>query len=128
MDIVALDDMNADEISYWLANPGSRGPGYITLGFETGISNGDGYDFAVFENAFGGAASVFAELGYVEVSSNGVDFARFDSVSLTESLLGGTGKSIPRMSTTWPVSTSMPMGIPTAQDSTWKSCWATHLS
>ena len=96
VDIVSLDDMNQSEIDAWLADPDSgNGPGYITLGFDTGICNGEGYDFAVFENAFGSANSVFAELGYVEVSTNGNDFARFDAVSLTEGLVGGYGKIDP---------------------------------
>jgi hypothetical protein len=54
--------------------------GSITLGFASGIRNGPGADFAVFENGFGDA---FLELGFVEVSSNGVDFFRFPSISLT---------------------------------------------
>lgn len=63
---------------------GIDAPGSITLGFEDGIRNGDGADFAVFENAFGfgGPTSLFAELAFVEVSSNGSDFARFDAISL----------------------------------------------
>ena len=96
LDIVSLDDMNQSEIDAWLSDPdSSNGPGYVTLGFACGISNGQGYDFAVFENAFGSATSVFAELGYVEVSTNGTDFARFDSVSLTEELVGGYGQIDP---------------------------------
>ncbi|WP_435020090.1 PEP-CTERM sorting domain-containing protein [Tundrisphaera sp. TA3] len=59
-------------------------PGSITLGFDTPITDGAGADFAVFENGFGfgGANSLLAELAYVEVSSNGTDFARFASISL----------------------------------------------
>ncbi|MDB6154699.1 MAG: cell surface protein [Chthoniobacteraceae bacterium] len=59
-------------------------PGSITLGFSAPIYNGAGADFAVFENgfAFGGPTSLFAEFAYVEVSSNGQDFARFASISL----------------------------------------------
>jgi hypothetical protein len=37
----------------------------------------------VFENGLGTATSLFAELGYVEVSTDGVHFARFDSISRT---------------------------------------------
>ena len=57
------------------------------------IRNGKGYDFAVFENGLiadydytGGisAGMMFAELAFVEVSSNGVNFVRFPSVSLTD--------------------------------------------
>jgi hypothetical protein len=57
--------------------------GSLTLFFPNGISNGAGDDFAVFENAFFAPDGLFAELAYVEVSSNGSDFARFESDSLT---------------------------------------------
>lgn len=53
--------------------------GSITLRFDTAITNGAGADFAVFENAFGFAGLVFAELAYVEVSTDGAHFARFTS-------------------------------------------------
>lgn len=59
--------------------------GSITVGFgKNYIYNGPGADFAVFENGFGfgGPTSLFTELAYVEVSSNGTDFARFPSISL----------------------------------------------
>jgi len=48
--------------------------GRITLTFSTPIVNGDGFDFAVFENAVG---DTFLELGWVEVSSDGTHFCRF---------------------------------------------------
>jgi len=54
--------------------------GYITLGFERPITNGEGADFAIFENSF---SDTFLELAFVEVSSNGMDYFRFDSISLT---------------------------------------------
>lgn len=54
--------------------------GFITLTFDTPIVNGAGPDFAVFENAFN---DTFLELGFVEVSSNGTNFFRFPTVSLT---------------------------------------------
>ncbi len=53
--------------------------GSITLYFESGISNGNGVDFAVFENGFD---ENYLELGFVEVSSNGVDFVRFPNFYL----------------------------------------------
>lgn len=64
--------------------------GSITLTFDTPIANGDGWDFAVFENGF---SDTFLELAFVEVSSNGVDFFRFESVSLTQTdtQIGGFG-------------------------------------
>lgn len=54
--------------------------GYITLTFDFPIWNGPGPDFAVFENSFN---TTFLELGFVEVSTNGSDFFRFPTVSLT---------------------------------------------
>jgi hypothetical protein len=54
--------------------------GIAVLTFETPVSNGPGPDFAVFENGF---SDDFLELAFVEVSSNGIDFFRFDAVSLT---------------------------------------------
>lgn len=53
--------------------------GSITVYLESGIGNGPGDDFAVYENGFFDLNGLFAELAYVEVASNGVDFARFDS-------------------------------------------------
>ncbi|REK12020.1 MAG: hypothetical protein DWQ37_13460 [Planctomycetota bacterium] len=55
--------------------------GHITLSFDAPIVDGPGFDFAVFENGFG---DEFLELAFVEVSTNGIDFARFASVSLTQ--------------------------------------------
>jgi hypothetical protein len=54
--------------------------GIATLTFEYPITNGPGYDFAVFENSF---SDDFLELAFVEVSSDGNHFFRFNSVSLT---------------------------------------------
>ncbi len=51
--------------------------GSMTLTFDAPITDGDGWDFAVYENGFAG--DVFLELGFVEVSSDGTHFARFDS-------------------------------------------------
>lgn len=53
--------------------------GSITVYLDSGISNGPGDDFAVFENGFFDFFGLFAELAYVEVASNGVDFAEFES-------------------------------------------------
>lgn len=58
--------------------------GRVTLTFGAPIFDGVGADFAVFENGLFAGADFFGELAYVEVSSNGADFARFDSVSLTQ--------------------------------------------
>ena len=54
--------------------------GSATLTFSQPISNGPGYDFAVFENSLN---DVFLELAFVEVSSDGIHFYRFPSVSNT---------------------------------------------
>ena len=59
--------------------------GQVTLTFSSPIADGEGPDFAVFENGFEvGATTIFAELAFVEVSSNGTDFVRFPAVSLTQ--------------------------------------------
>jgi hypothetical protein len=68
--------------------------GHITVTFDEPIANGPGPDFAVFENSLANTAGgVFAELAYVEVSSDGQTFARFPCVSLTKPTTanGGTG-------------------------------------
>jgi hypothetical protein len=51
--------------------------GSITLSFASPIVDGAGWDFAVFENGFANDQSL--ELAFVEVSSDGKRFARFDS-------------------------------------------------
>lgn len=56
--------------------------GSITLFFPGGIADAPGDDFAVFENAFYSVEGLFGELAFVEVSSNGSDYARFDPISL----------------------------------------------
>ncbi|MCQ2263258.1 MAG: T9SS type A sorting domain-containing protein [Bacteroidales bacterium] len=55
--------------------------GAAILTFDMPITNGDGYDFAVFENALN---DVFLELAFVEVSSDGVNYVRFPAVSNTQ--------------------------------------------
>jgi len=94
LDIVSLGDLDEE-----LIGAGSR-PGEITLFFDEPIRQGKGYDFVVFENGFvsGGTyntgsveGQMFTELGYVEVSSNGVDFVRFPAVSLTPEPTGPYG-------------------------------------
>ena len=53
--------------------------GQLTLGFTVPICDGPGADLLVAENPFMTSVfgQVFAEVCFVEVSSNGVDFARF---------------------------------------------------
>ncbi len=55
--------------------------GMATLTFDKPVVNGDGYDFAVFENSFN---DYFLELAFVEVSSDGQRFVRFPATSLTQ--------------------------------------------
>ena len=62
--------------------------GQITLTFSQGISDGDGFDFAVFENSF---SDTFLELAWVEVSSDGIHFVRFPAFSDTSEPVGSFG-------------------------------------
>ncbi len=88
MDIVSLGDMDATEITAHLSNPAVHPLGTLILSFDKAITNGTGADFATFENGFvsnyntgagSAAGQMFAELGYVEVSTDGVHYARFPS-------------------------------------------------
>lgn len=66
--------------------------GSITMWFPHPIRDEAGADFAVFENSF---SATFLELGFVEVSSDGVNFFRFPTASLTASAVGGFGNVDP---------------------------------
>jgi len=55
--------------------------GSATLTFAEPIADGEGPDFAVFENSFD---DYFLELAFVEVSSDGQRFVRFPATSLTQ--------------------------------------------
>ena len=90
-DIVSLGDLGTTAIGNGTAS------GRITLDFATPVRNLSGADFVVFENGFvsgglaGIAGQITAELAYVEVSSNGSDFARFPSRSRTPAAVGAYG-------------------------------------
>jgi len=84
-DIVCLGDLTAAMMT--AGNP----PGQITVGFSPKIINGPGTDFAIFENGFLSGPGIFGELCYVEVASNGTNFARFPSDSLTPAAVGAFG-------------------------------------
>lgn len=79
---------------YNLGNGGS-----LTLGFDRGderygIYNGLGFDFIISENSFydaGDGTRAFAELAWVEVSSDGTNFARFPAFSETPAPVGAYG-------------------------------------
>ncbi|MFI5221421.1 MAG: T9SS type A sorting domain-containing protein [Bacteroidia bacterium] len=71
--------------------------GSAVLTFDKPIFNGNGSDFAVFENGFpfGNDSTFFLELGFVEVSSDGINYFRFPSASLTDTLVQiGNGDGI----------------------------------
>lgn len=55
--------------------------GSAILTFASPIMNGNGPDFTVFENGF---VDNYMELAFVEVSSDGVNFVRFPSISETQ--------------------------------------------
>ena len=64
--------------------------GTITMTFDEPIGDGEGPDLAVFENGFRTSGNLDSlELGKVAVSSNGTDFAAFDSASLRDTPVGG---------------------------------------
>ncbi|MDL2309059.1 T9SS type A sorting domain-containing protein [Bacteroidales bacterium OttesenSCG-928-B11] len=72
-----------------IGKPDSDGMTVVSLGdsgvailtFDIPITNGEGYDFAVFENSF---SHTFLELAFVEVSSNGERWVRFPATSNTQ--------------------------------------------
>lgn len=93
-DIVTLGDLEESQILQLVP------PGEVTLTFNTSIQDVNGYDFVVYENAFiidpcagdeFALGELFAELGYVEVSSNGSDFIRFPAISVTPEFVGVDG-------------------------------------
>ncbi len=88
---VSLGDLTESEID------GGVAPGSVTLRMGAPLQNGAGWDLAVFENAFAffppDDDKVFAELAYLEVSSDGVTFARFPVESLTTTLFEPFGPS-----------------------------------
>jgi hypothetical protein len=69
---------------------GASGPvnlgntGSITLVFDPPASDGPGADLAFFENGFTTSGGLTAEYGFLEVSSNGFDFVRFDAATLRD--------------------------------------------
>lgn len=92
-DVVSLGDLTATQIT------GGSPAGRITLRFAKPIRDFSGADFVIFENGFisgfntggSGVGGVFAELAYVEVSADGVNFQRFNPTSLTPSSVGTYG-------------------------------------
>ena len=76
---------------------GSGQAGYITVGFDEAITNGAGVDFAVWENGFkvGGGGRIYAELGYVDVSTDGTNWVEFPSTYLE------VGSGVPNIDPTY---------------------------
>jgi len=68
--------------------------GSIVLTFSPPITNGDGADFAVFENSF---SDIYLELAFVEVSSDGETFVRFDSAYLGVEPVASFGENPPTL-------------------------------
>jgi hypothetical protein len=102
LDVVSLGELDAGEIA------SHKAPGSITLAFgdpndphdPRHIRNGPGLDLAVFENGFASlvdtlagsvSGQMLAELAFVEVSTNGSDFARLPGLSLTDRPTGAYG-------------------------------------
>lgn len=82
--VASLGDLDATQLA------AGTPPGQITLTFATPIADRQGADFVAFENAYlmSGTANIFGEFGFVEVSSDGANFARFPSVSLATNTVG----------------------------------------
>ncbi len=101
-DVLSLGDLSGTQLN------NSLPPGRITLRFTNALQpqpmrNLPGADFVVFENGVfsefstggEGVGGIFGELAYVEVSSDGVNFARFPSISLTPAAVGSYGTLLP---------------------------------
>lgn len=65
--------------------------GMATVTFASPICNGEGPDFAVFENGFKSGTQWFLEIGFCEVSSDGENFFRFPAITAVqyETQIGG---------------------------------------
>jgi PKD repeat protein len=83
----SLGELTQEEIDAGLS------PGEITVWFEAPIYNGEGADFVACENGFiiSNTNLIFAELGYLEVSTDGEHFVRFPSVSYTPETVSSYG-------------------------------------
>lgn len=85
----SLGKANVGDSSMGSGMAGSNGvvslgdAGIAVLTFERPIINGESWDFAVFENSF---SDTFLELAFVEVSSDGINYFRFPSTSLTDTI------------------------------------------
>jgi hypothetical protein len=85
--------------------------GSIIMTFEKPITNGEGADFAVFENSL---SDTFLELAFVEVSSDGTNFVRFDTYYLGVEPVGAFGNHDPAL--IWGFAGKFKQGIGTKFD------------
>ena len=87
-DISSLGELDEEQIN------NNANPGEITIRFDYPIVNDEGHDLVIFENGFSSNSTekFFAELAFVEVSSDGTQFARFPSdYSAASDLVSGYG-------------------------------------
>lgn len=92
----SLGFANSGDSSMALGQAGTNGTvslgdgGEAILTFANPITDGAGWDFAIFENSF---SNTFLELAYVEISSDGINYFRFPSTSYTQDTnqVGGFG-------------------------------------
>jgi hypothetical protein len=71
--------------------------GSVIVKFAEPIYDGPDFDFAVFENGIesGTPGLIYMELGFVEVSSDGVQFARFSSLTSRITAVAGLEEADP---------------------------------
>ena len=69
----------SDDVTVGVVSLGDGG--IATLRLSVPVADGPGPDLAIFENGF---SSAFLELAHVEVSSDGIHFVRFPSISQTQ--------------------------------------------
>ena len=95
---------NGKQIDIFRFSLGKNGD--ITFGFDVTITNGPGKDFIVFENPFfinSQPGKIFAELMYVEVSTDGINFAKFPSISNTPGPGSIYPNNVTNLAGVWPV-------------------------
>ena len=88
---LVLGPVTGDNLDIASLGDGAATPGTITLAFDRAVRNLSGADIVLYENGHGTGTSFFAELAYVEVSSDGLHFARFPALSLTAAAVGQYG-------------------------------------
>ena len=90
----SLGYTNVGDSSFAIGQAGTNGVvslgdgGVAILEFSSPIMDGNGPDFAVFENGFD---NLFLELAFLEVSSDGIHFFRFPAISNTDTTIQTDG-------------------------------------